>query len=110
MGESARKIVVAAVLVMFVTFTGYVTWWHGYASAFPPFNDLPTLQIFCDLSIALSLVMLWMFIDWRARGRPRFGFFPFVVATFLLGSIGPLLYLLFRTKKASQSDSANIGW
>lgn len=100
------KIVVAVVLVVFVVFSGYVTWRHGYASAFPPFADLPTLQIFYDLSISLSLVMLGMFIDWRGRGRPRFGFAPFVVATFLLGSIGPLLYLLFRTRGVSRPNQA----
>lgn len=42
-----------------------------------------------------------MFLDWRRRGRPRFGFAPYVVATVLLGSMGPLLYLLLRKEEAA---------
>lgn len=96
MRETTMKLIVAAVLGVFAAFSGYVSWRHGYMSAFPPFGELPTLQIFCDLLISLSLVLLGMYIDWRWRGRPRFGFSPYAVATVLLGSMGPLLYLLFR--------------
>jgi len=91
------KIPIAIVLAVFAAFSAVSTRRHGYMSAFPPFGDLPTLQIFCDLLISLTLVLAAMFLDWRHRGRPRFGFAPYVFATILLGSMGPLLYLLFRT-------------
>ena len=94
------KILVAAVILIFGAFTGYSGSRHGYWSAFPPFNELPTLQIFFDLCVSLSIVIVGMYYDWRARGKPRFGFAPFVLLTVLFGSFGPLFYLLFRTKPA----------
>lgn len=90
------KLIITVVLVVFASFSAYVTRRHGYMSAFPPFGDLTTLQIFCDLTIALTLILWAMFVDWRRRGSPRFGFGPFMFATILLGSMGPLLYLLWR--------------
>lgn len=48
-------------------------------------------QTLADVCIALTLVLVWMSGDARRHGR---AFWPWVPVTVLLGSIGPLLYLL----------------
>jgi hypothetical protein len=52
-----------------------------------------SVQVACDLVIALSLVCVWIVQDARSRGRNPW---PYVIATIFLGSFGPLLYLLLR--------------
>jgi hypothetical protein len=63
-------------------------------------GGIASITIFADLVIALSLVSLWMFQDARERGV---SFAPYFVATLLLGSVGPLLYLV-RRGQAEASD------
>jgi len=48
-------------------------------------------QVFVDLAAALILVLLFLSQDARRR---RITFWPWIVATLLLGSIAPLLYVL----------------
>jgi len=67
---------------------GYIGFFENLLSA-----GLPTLLVFSDLLIALSLVMVWMWRDARERGATLW---PYLVLTLALGSIGPLLYLIRR--------------
>ncbi len=50
-----------------------------------------TRLLFVDLTISLSLIAVWMYLDSRERGKP---FLPYVLVTLFLGSAGPLLYLI----------------
>lgn len=50
-------------------------------------------QMLTDLAVACFLVSIWMVRDARARGIPAA---PYLLATLLLGSIGPLAYLVHR--------------
>ena len=50
-------------------------------------------QTLADIAIALGLVLAWMHQDARRSGR---AFWPWVPVTLVLGSFGPLLYLLRR--------------
>ena len=54
-------------------------------------------QIFADIAIALTLVLVWLWHDARAAGRR---FWPYALLTLALGSIGPLLYLLIGPTQA----------
>ena len=54
-------------------------------------------QVFTDLFIALSLVMLWM---WRDAQRTQRNVWPWLLVTLVAGSFGPLIYLL-TAKKSS---------
>jgi hypothetical protein len=99
---NAMKPFLALFFLAFTAFSARVSWLHGYRSAFPPFADLPTLQIFCDLATSLAIVMWGMHRDWKSQGRPPHGLWPFIVLTFLFGSIGPMLYLLLRIGRDRQ--------
>ena len=52
-----------------------------------------SLQIFLDLVIALVLFLVWLYRDAKASGRDPW---PWIVATFVVGSFAPLFYLLLR--------------
>lgn len=66
----------------------------GYLGIFmSPLQSLASMQIFADLLIALTLVMIWMWRDAKASGR---NIWPWIIATLTTGSFGPLLYLLMR--------------
>lgn len=91
---NAKQIGLAFVLADFVALTGYAVYHYGYLAFF----DLHAanaiqIQIFVDLIIALTFVMIWMWRDASARGISPI---PYVVLTLLLGSIGPLAYMIRR--------------
>ncbi len=55
--------------------------------------DWPQGQIFSDLTCMRLVVTSWMVVDARRSGRTVW---PYLLATLLLGSFGPLTYLLVR--------------
>ncbi|HSB24562.1 MAG TPA: hypothetical protein VLE94_15790 [Burkholderiaceae bacterium] len=62
-------------------------------------------QIFADIAIALSMVLVWIWRDATASGRR---FWPCALLTLALGSIGPLLYLLLATAPAPERKTAAL--
>ena len=52
-----------------------------------------SLQIYCDLVLAVSVICVWMFRDARCRGWNPW---PWIAAAFVVGMFSPLTYLLFR--------------
>jgi hypothetical protein len=93
------KPLIAIVLVVFGAFNCYVAAKEGYWSVFPPFDSLSKTQMFVDLAVSLGLFNVWMYFDWRRTQRPMYQLIPFLLAPVFVGSIGPLLYLLFRESK-----------
>ena len=66
----------------------------GYLGLFDAmFANAATVLASADMTIALGLVVSWMWRDARDRGA---AIVPYVVLTLALGSIGPLVYLLVR--------------
>ena len=59
------------------------------------------IQIFADLVIALTLVMVWMWRDAKNSGR---NVWPWIVFTFVAGSFGPLLYFITGKEKHESND------
>lgn len=99
---NVKQIGLALVLADFLALTGYAVYHYGYLAFFDihAMNAIQ-VQIFVDLIIALTFVMVWMWRDARARGiSPT----PYLVATLLLGSIGPLVYAIRR--EASEPRAA----
>lgn len=58
-------------------------------------------QVFADLVIALLLVLLWLVPEARRAGHTVW---PWVILTLLLGSFGPLLYLVRHGGDAHASN------
>lgn len=89
-----NALILAVVLLDFVALSVWALAEVGYVGLFQFQLTSPAgIQVLADLVIALTLVMVWMYRDARARGT---SFLPFAVLTLTLGSIGPLLYLLVR--------------
>ncbi len=98
-----RKLFAIIVLIPFSLLTVYAVMEVGYLGIFDYHRHSPAgWQVFTDLVIALLLVFVWMIPDARARGRNPW---PWVVATLLSGSFGPLLYLATE-KKATETSGA----
>jgi hypothetical protein len=89
-----KQILLGLVLVDFAAFSGYALWQHGFSGFFEiVLSSSASLLLLADLTIALSLVLAWMFRDARERGM---AFLPYALLTLAFGSVGPLLYLIRR--------------
>ena len=89
---NAKQIGLSVLLADFLGLTAYATYAYGFAGLFElVFANAATTLAMVDLTIALSLVSVWMWQDARRRGISPL---PYLVATATLGSAGPLLYLI----------------
>lgn len=83
-----------AITSVFTAFTIWIVSRTGLAGFYEQLLGSPAAwQVFADLTVALLLVLGWMWRDAQASGR---AFWPYLVLTLLLGSIGPLTYLLLQ--------------
>jgi hypothetical protein len=95
-----RKLALTVILIVFGIQGVYVLSQVGYWGIWiNNLNHPAGQQVLADLVIALTLVMTWMWRDAKATGRT---IWPWLVATLILGSFGPLFYLLTR-KPAAKS-------
>jgi hypothetical protein len=89
-----KTTLIALVLVTFAAATAYAVHQHGYLGFFDlVLANSATQVVLFDLCIALTMVCVWMWRDARDEGLSPL---PYLGLTLLLGSIGPLLYLLRR--------------
>jgi MFS superfamily sulfate permease-like transporter len=100
------QIGLTVLLADFLALTAYAFAQYGYVGFFQVLlDDAVGIQVTADLVIALSLVMLWMWRDARARGVSPL---PFIVITLLVGSVGPLLYLIARAAERGVQPAALV--
>lgn len=93
-GMNTKQIVLSIVTLDFLAFTVWVVAEHGFVGTFAAvLSTWPGVQVATDLVIALCMVMAWMVVDARKLGL---SVAPFVVATLVAGSLGPLAYLIRR--------------
>lgn len=91
------KTILFLTLTAFGAFTAAAIWQEGFSGILEAItHSLGSMQIFIDLVIALSLVMVWMWQDAKHKQR---NIWPWLVLTLLAGSFGPLLYLITGRKK-----------
>jgi hypothetical protein len=96
--STAARIVVGLVLLAFADLNAYVVWHYGYSGFLELATaNAATIAVLVDLTIALSFISIWMWRDARRRGITVV---PYLAVTALLGSIGPLLYVLINGRKA----------
>jgi hypothetical protein len=98
--------VLLAILLPFALLSAYALREVGYLGLITSHLHPAGLQVLTDLVIALVLVMAWMVHDARARGVTVW---PYLVATLVLGSFGPLAYLLVRGAAPAPATAAK-GW
>lgn len=78
--------------------TAGAIWMEGLAGIFAAIvQSYGSMQIFADLVIALTLVLVWMWRDAKSNGR---NIWPWIVITLVAGSFGPLLYFISGKEKA----------
>jgi len=65
-------------------------------SVFPPFHEIHTYQIFSDLGVSLSIVMLFIYREIKLKKKRMIAFVFCGVATLLFGSFAPLIFLLIN--------------
>jgi hypothetical protein len=91
----AQRIALGVVLTAFLAQTGVVLAGPGFVGFFESANlNAATRLMFLDLVITLALISIWMHRDAVTTGRR---FWPYALLTLVLGSAGPLTYLLIGT-------------
>jgi RsiW-degrading membrane proteinase PrsW (M82 family) len=100
-----NRLLLLVTTTLFAILTAVALWQHGYWGIIAPhFQSFGAGQVLADLVIALALVLVWLWHDAKARGRNPW---PWVAITLVLGSFGPLLYLLTR-EVFPQRDSRRV--
>jgi hypothetical protein len=98
-GVRMRRVLLTVTLLLFTVLTAVALARHGYWGIIAPhFRTFGAGQVFADLVISLSLILVWLWRDARATGRTPW---PWVAITLALGAFGPLLYLLLRPNRSA---------
>ncbi len=96
--STAARIGIGLVLLAFADLNAYVVWQYGYMGFLQLVTaNAATIAAVVDLTISLVLVTVWMWRDARRRG---INLLPYMALTAVLGSIGPLLYLVIHGREA----------
>ena len=77
----------AALNVHVIESLGYLGFWQAIA------GNLAAEATVVDLAIAIGLISVWM---WNDAQEQRLPFWPYAAVGLLLGSLGPLAYLIHR--------------
>ena len=88
------KAIVGAVTVAFAVLSALALREAGYWGLFTgQLSSWAGMQVLADVVLACSVAAVWMWRDARKNGR---NVWPYLALTLVLGSFGPLLYLLLR--------------
>lgn len=94
-----KTIGLAFLLADFSALSAWVVYEHGVVGLYAlVLANTATTLLAIDLVIALSMVCVWLYRDARARGVSAA---PYLLLTALAGSVGPLLYLVLRERRAA---------
>ena len=94
-----RKVILAAAFVSLGVVTALAVAEGGVMGIFSAaVQSWASGQIFLDLVIALGMVLVWLWNDAKSRDQNPW---PWVLATLVVGSFAPLLYLWLRDSDRS---------
>jgi hypothetical protein len=89
-----QRIIPLIAFIAFAVWTTFLTHDYNYMSFFEPvLSSRPGIQVLTDLSIAMIMILVWIFYDAQKSQRR---FWPYLIITIVFGSFGPLLYLILR--------------
>jgi hypothetical protein len=89
-----KQLLLSGALIVLLAMDAYAVYLYGFIGFFRViFANFAGFTAFVDLLIALVLIIAWMGDDARERNASAL---PFIFLTIVLGSIGPLLYLIRR--------------
>jgi Terpene cyclase DEP1 len=98
-----KRMMLISTLALFSTLSVIALYDVGYWGIVAPhFQSFGAGQVFADLVIALTLVVIWMWRDAKSRGRSPWSW---IALTLVAGSIGPLVYLLLREEQILHGTS-----
>lgn len=101
MFKSKSQIVALVVFVAFLVWTTFLCQDYNYITFFKPLLAVgPGIQVLTDLTIAMSLILIWMYFDCKKTGRRYWIYFTI---TFIFGSFGPLLYFILQKPEDTSS-------
>ena len=102
-----KQIALGVLLCDFLALTVYAVEQYGIVGLVEQATaNVATITLLTDLTIALSMVMVWMWQDARQRGV---SVLPYLLLTCTLGSVGPLLYLIRRFgRNAATAGTASL--
>jgi cytochrome bd-type quinol oxidase subunit 2 len=96
---SGRSILLLLVIAVFGVISTLALMDVGYFGIIKPhFQSWGQAQVFADLVILGVLACFWIVKDAREQGMAAW---PFVAATLVLGSFGPLIYLVARDLRSA---------
>jgi RsiW-degrading membrane proteinase PrsW (M82 family) len=88
------RIILIATFILFGIFTAFALWNEGITSVPASImHSYNSIQMYVDLVIAAMLINVWIWHDAQAHGRNPWGW---IIATLIVGSFSPLLYLITR--------------
>lgn len=100
-----KQLLIGLVLADFVALNAWVAIQYGYLGIFREIlSTWPGILLAVDLTIALTMVFVWMWNDAKRRG---IAVVPYMAVGLLLGSVGPLLYLL-RTSSSTAAVPSGV--
>jgi hypothetical protein len=93
-----NKAILIVVLIFFSAITAYSVVHAGGVLELVIFHlrSPEGQQIFADLVITMCLLLVFMYRDAQAKGRP---FWPWALFSITCGSFGPLLYFITAKRK-----------
>lgn len=99
-----KQILLSIVLVALVALDAYAIYLYGYIGFFRmAMLNFAGVTSIVDMVIALMLILMWIGNDAEQRGISAL---PYILLTLVLGSVGPLLYLIRRFADATADSPA----
>lgn len=96
-GHSVKRNLLIITITLFGVLTTATLWQSGGNFVDWHVKSFGGGQVFADLVIALTLAIVWMWYDSKAKGR---NVWPWIALTLATGSFGSLIYLLTQKSEA----------